>query len=181
MPAQLVVWSATKTVTGSATSAARRDHCDDGCKLAQPSTARRCRLSVRRLNPPLDTAPPFLTYNALGGLPQDPQCGAESCPRSQEVAEGGVCKVRDLLSTYRFRGGVEPMVGLAVQQRGLGAEGRLCALRVPQPTDLIGLSLIVLGRRLRTARLGAVRPTFCDRQLWRRFTERPIVAARTRI
>jgi vancomycin aglycone glucosyltransferase len=79
--------------------------------------------------------------------------------------------VRDLLSTYGFRGGVEPMVGLAVQLRELGAEGRLCALPVPQPTDLIVLSLIVLGRRLRTACLGAVRPTSCDRQLWRRFTE----------
>jgi hypothetical protein len=36
------------------------------------------------------TAPPFLTYSELGGLPQDPHCGAESCPRSQEVAEGGL-------------------------------------------------------------------------------------------
>jgi hypothetical protein len=32
--------------------------------------------------------------------------------------------VRDLLSTYGFRGGVEPMVGLAVQ-RGLGGPSPL--------------------------------------------------------
>jgi hypothetical protein len=35
------------------------------------------------------------------------------------------CKVRDLVSTYGFRGGVEPMVGLAVQRRGLGSPSPL--------------------------------------------------------
>jgi hypothetical protein len=34
-----------------------------------------------------------------------------------------------------FAGGVEPMVGLAVQVRGLGVEGRLYALPVLQPTE----------------------------------------------
>jgi vancomycin aglycone glucosyltransferase len=32
-----------------------------------------------------------------------------------------------LLSTYDSRGGVEPLVGLAVQLRALGAEVRVCA------------------------------------------------------
>lgn len=32
-----------------------------------------------------------------------------------------------LLSTYRSRGDVEPMVGLAMQSRALGAEIRVCA------------------------------------------------------
>jgi hypothetical protein len=32
--------------------------------------------------------------------------------------------MRVLLSTHRSRGDVEPMVGLAVQSRALGAEGR---------------------------------------------------------
>jgi hypothetical protein len=34
--------------------------------------------------------------------------------------------MRVLLSTYRSRGGVEPMVGLAVRSRALGAEVRVC-------------------------------------------------------
>ena len=33
--------------------------------------------------------------------------------------------MRDLLSTYGFRGGVEPMVGLAEQWRGLGGPSPL--------------------------------------------------------
>jgi vancomycin aglycone glucosyltransferase len=39
--------------------------------------------------------------------------------------------MRVLLSTYGSRGDVEPMVGLAVQSRALGAEVRVCA-----PPDL---------------------------------------------
>ena len=35
--------------------------------------------------------------------------------------------MRVLLSTYGSRGDVEPMVGLAVQLRALGAEVRVCA------------------------------------------------------
>jgi hypothetical protein len=35
--------------------------------------------------------------------------------------------VRVLLSTYDSRGGVEPLVGLAVRLRELGAEVRMCA------------------------------------------------------
>ena len=35
--------------------------------------------------------------------------------------------MRALLSTYGSRGDVEPMVGLAVQLRALGAEVRMCA------------------------------------------------------
>ena len=35
--------------------------------------------------------------------------------------------MRALLSTYGSRGDVEPMVGLAVQLRALGAEVRVCA------------------------------------------------------
>jgi vancomycin aglycone glucosyltransferase len=34
--------------------------------------------------------------------------------------------VRVLLSTYEGRGGVEPLVGLAVQLQALGAEMRMC-------------------------------------------------------
>ena len=35
--------------------------------------------------------------------------------------------MRVLLSTYGSRGDVEPMVGLAVRLRALGADGRVCA------------------------------------------------------
>jgi hypothetical protein len=38
--------------------------------------------------------------------------------------------MRVLLSTYGSRGGVEPMVGLAVQLGALGAEVRVCARRI---------------------------------------------------
>jgi vancomycin aglycone glucosyltransferase len=43
--------------------------------------------------------------------------------------------VRVLLSTYDSRGGVEPLVGLAVRLRELGAEARVCA-----PPDCAGLA-----------------------------------------
>ena len=39
--------------------------------------------------------------------------------------------MRVLLATYRSRGDVEPMVGLAVRLRALGAEVRVCAPPVP--------------------------------------------------
>jgi vancomycin aglycone glucosyltransferase len=38
--------------------------------------------------------------------------------------------MRVLLSTYGSRGDVEPMVGLAVQSRALGAEVRVCVLPI---------------------------------------------------
>jgi vancomycin aglycone glucosyltransferase len=43
--------------------------------------------------------------------------------------------VRVLLSTYDSRGGVEPLVGLAVRLRELGAEARVGA-----PPDCAGLA-----------------------------------------
>src|ERR1700753_3637624 len=39
----------------------------------------------------------------------------------------GSSEVRVLLWTYDTRGGVEPLIGLAVQLRALGAEVRVCA------------------------------------------------------
>ena len=39
--------------------------------------------------------------------------------------------MRALSSTYRSRGDVDPMVGLAVRLRALGAEVRVCAPLVP--------------------------------------------------
>jgi vancomycin aglycone glucosyltransferase len=54
--------------------------------------------------------------------------------------------MRVLLSTYGSRGDVEPMVGLAVQSRALGAEVRVCA--PPDFAELlagVGVPLVPTG------------------------------------
>jgi vancomycin aglycone glucosyltransferase len=54
--------------------------------------------------------------------------------------------MRVLLSTYGSRGDVEPMVGLAVQSRALGAEVRVCA--PPDFAELlahVGVPLVPIG------------------------------------
>ena len=68
---------------------------------------------------------PLLTYSAPGGLRQDPGRAAESAagPRTDEDMGHDV---RVLLSTDGGRGD-EPLVGLAVRLRALGAEVRVCA------------------------------------------------------
>jgi UDP:flavonoid glycosyltransferase YjiC (YdhE family) len=71
----------------------------------------------------------------------------------------GVAKVRALLSTYRGRGDVEPLLGLAVQLRALGAEVRVCA-----PPDWaerlaqFGVPLVPIGP--------PVRPLMADQPYW---------------
>jgi vancomycin aglycone glucosyltransferase len=58
--------------------------------------------------------------------------------------------MRVLLSTYGSRGDVEPMVGLAVRSRALGAEVRGCA--PPDFAELlarVGVPLVPVGRHLR--------------------------------
>jgi vancomycin aglycone glucosyltransferase len=60
--------------------------------------------------------------------------------------------VRVLLSTFDSRGGVEPLVGLAVRVRALGAEVRVCA-----PPDKgfaerlaeVGVPLVPVGQPVR--------------------------------
>jgi hypothetical protein len=47
-----------------------------------------------------EDSPAFSIYSGQGGLPQDPCCGGESSPRTQELPEVG-CQVRDL-----FRPGI---------------------------------------------------------------------------
>ena len=54
--------------------------------------------------------------------------------------------MRVLLSTYGSRGDVEPMAGLAVQLRTLGAEVRVCA--PPDCAELlgnVGVPLVPIG------------------------------------
>jgi vancomycin aglycone glucosyltransferase len=71
--------------------------------------------------------------------------------------------MRVLLSTYGGRGDVEPLVGLAVRLRALGAEVRVCA-----PPDCaerlveVGVPLVPVGPPVRQLVHGATRPSVAD-------------------
>jgi vancomycin aglycone glucosyltransferase len=71
--------------------------------------------------------------------------------------------VRVLLSTYGGRGDVEPLVGLAVQLRALGAEVQVCA-----PPDWaerlaqFGVPLVPIGPPVRPLMHGAAPPSAAD-------------------
>jgi vancomycin aglycone glucosyltransferase len=66
--------------------------------------------------------------------------------------------MRVLLSTYGSRGDVEPLAGLAVQVRALGAEVRVCA---PPDEDFaqrlagVGVTLVPVGQSARADDQGA--------------------------
>ena len=71
--------------------------------------------------------------------------------------------MRALLSTYGSRGDVEPMVGLAVQSRALGAEVRVCA--PPAFAELlvrVGVPLVPIGQPVRPPMTGATPPAAAD-------------------
>jgi vancomycin aglycone glucosyltransferase len=71
--------------------------------------------------------------------------------------------MRVLLSTYEARGDVEPMVGLAVRLRALGAE-----VRVRAPPDFaellarVGAPLVPVGQPVRPMVHGATPPSAAD-------------------
>ncbi len=71
--------------------------------------------------------------------------------------------MRVLLLTYDSRGGVEPLLGLAVRLRELGAEVRMCA-----PPDCeervaeVRVPLVLAGQPVRTLVHGATRPSAAD-------------------
>ncbi|HEY7486165.1 MAG TPA: glycosyltransferase [Streptosporangiaceae bacterium] len=71
--------------------------------------------------------------------------------------------MRVLLSTYDSRGGVEPLVALAVRLRELGVEVRVCA-----PPDCaerlaeVGVPLVPVGRPVRPLVHGATPPSAAD-------------------
>ncbi len=68
--------------------------------------------------------------------------------------------MRVLLLAYGSRGDVEPMVGLAVQLRALGAEALVCAPPdFAELLDRVGLPLVPLGPSLRAMVKGAVTGT----------------------
>ncbi len=71
--------------------------------------------------------------------------------------------MRVLLSTYGSRGDVQPLVGLAVRLRALGAQVRVCA-----PPDFaerlaeVGVPLVPVGRPVRPLVTGATPPSAAD-------------------
>jgi vancomycin aglycone glucosyltransferase len=85
-------------------------------------------------------------------LRQDPGRAAESAAESQYLRKWGR-EVRVLLTTWGSRGDVEPLVGLAVALRGLGAEAVVAA---PPDEDFVallaraGVPLVPLGPTVRS-------------------------------
>ncbi|MFF3325020.1 glycosyltransferase [Streptomyces sp. NPDC002889] len=73
--------------------------------------------------------------------------------------------MRVLLTTYGSRGDVEPVVGLAVQLRALGAEVRVCAPPDEEFTRLlagVGVPLVPFGRSVRALVTAATPPSAAD-------------------
>ena len=73
--------------------------------------------------------------------------------------------MRVLLSTYGSRGDVEPVVGLAVQLRALGAEVRVCAPPDEEFAELlagVGVPLVPFGQSVRQLVAGATPPSAAD-------------------
>jgi len=71
--------------------------------------------------------------------------------------------VRVLLSTYGGRGDVEPLVGLAVRLRALGADARVCA--PPDWAERLaqyGVPLVPIGPPVRALMHGATPPSMAD-------------------
>ena len=100
---------------------------------------------------------PLSTYSAVGGLRQDPGHAANSLAEARTRGNGG-SEMRVLLSTFGSRGDVEPMVGLAVRLRELGAQVRLCAQQdedFAQRLAGVGVPMVPVGQSLRALTIGA--------------------------
>jgi vancomycin aglycone glucosyltransferase len=73
--------------------------------------------------------------------------------------------MRVLLSTYDSRGGVEPLVGLAVQLQALGAQVRVCAPpdeEFAERLDGFGVPLVAFGESVRAMMTAATPPSEAD-------------------
>jgi vancomycin aglycone glucosyltransferase len=72
--------------------------------------------------------------------------------------------MRVLLSTYGSRGNVEPMVGLAVRLRALGADVRVCATPdFAERLAEVGVPLVPIGQPVRQMVTGRAPPAAADR------------------
>jgi vancomycin aglycone glucosyltransferase len=113
---------------------------------------------------------PLSTYTAPGGLRQDPGRAAELLAEARtgwlaeaRTGRNGVHDVRVLLSAYDSRGGVEPLVALAVRLAELGAGVRVCA-----PPDCaerlaeVGVPLVPVGPPVRPLVHGVAPPSVAD-------------------
>ena len=77
----------------------------------------------------------------------------------------GSCDVRVLLTTWGSRGDVEPLAGLAVALRDLGAQARVCAPPDEEFATLLaraGVPLVPLGPTVRSVVAGTTPPTVED-------------------
>jgi vancomycin aglycone glucosyltransferase len=77
----------------------------------------------------------------------------------------GSCEVRVLLTAWGSRGDVEPLVGLAVALRALGAQARVCAPPDEEFAKLlerVGVPLVPLGPTVRSVVAGTKPPTAED-------------------
>jgi vancomycin aglycone glucosyltransferase len=84
-------------------------------------------------------------------------------PAEAKTYGNGSSEMRVLLSTYGSRGDVEPMVGLAVRLRALGAEVRVCA--PPDFAELlarVGAPLVPVGQPVRPMVHGVTPPSAVD-------------------
>src|SRR5215217_4364527 len=84
-------------------------------------------------------------------------------PAEARTYGNGSSEMRVLLSTYGSRGDVEPMVGLAVRLRALGAEVRVCA--PPDFAELLargGVPLVPVGQPVRPPVTAATPPSAAD-------------------
>jgi vancomycin aglycone glucosyltransferase len=73
--------------------------------------------------------------------------------------------MRGLLTTYGSRGDVQPLVGLAVQVRALGAEGQVCAPPDQEFAELVagfGGPLVPVGQPVRPPVTKAKAPSAAD-------------------
>jgi vancomycin aglycone glucosyltransferase len=67
------------------------------------------------------------------------------------------------MSTYDSRGGVEPLVGFAVQLRALGAEVQACAPpNCAERLAEVGVPLVPVGQPVRQLVYGATAPSAAD-------------------